>query len=108
MLRALVKRLRRWLQRRDYVTETTRRRIAWRLIERELQRSLDGPDDAEALIAAVDQPTEQVPVVFACSGCSVQLRIAVHPSVKDRLHRAWDEIHGQHGASPTRSLRNAP
>jgi len=94
----------RWLRRRDYVTEATRRRrvrLAWQQIERELQRCFDGPDDAEALVVAVSHPPELVPVVFVCAGCKVQLRIAVHPSVKERLQRAWDQIHDQH-----RSLRN--
>ena len=91
----------RWLRRRDYVTETTRRRLAWQGIERELRRCLDDPDDAEALVVAVSHPPELVPVVFVCAGCKVQLRIAVHPSVKERLQRAWDQIHDQH-----RSLRN--
>lgn len=96
MLRALAARILQRFRRRDYVTEATRRRLAWELIERELQRAFDGPDDAEALVVAVSHPPELVPVAFLCSGCGIQLRIAVHRSVKDRLHNAWDQVHGQH------------
>jgi len=100
MLRELIKRVGRWRRRREYVTEATRQRLAWEVIERELQRCLDGPDDAEALVVAAPIQLELVPVVFLCAGCHMQLRIAVHPATKDRLHRAWDQVHGHHQGKP--------